>query len=297
MTIPEPQPFDLPDGRRLDLYLGGPDDGVPLVSHHGTPGAGIPVASFVEAAADRGLRWVSYSRPGYGASTRLAGRTVADRAADVAAIVDHLGAERFYTIGASGGGPHTLACAARLSERIIGCAAIACPAPWGAEGLDWLAGQGPENIEEWEATLAGPEELERYLTKEAASVGVATSPQDLIDSIGGLLPEVDRDALTGAFAETLIASGRRAVSNGVWGWFDDDVAFTRAWGFELSEIAVPVSLWQGWQDKMVPFGHGEWLSAHVPDVRAHLSDVDGHLSLAVTSFPAILDDLMEHAIR
>jgi len=99
MNIPEPQPFDLPDGRRLDLYLGGPDDGVPLVSHHGTPGAGIPVPTFVEAAADRGLRWVSYSRPGYGASTRLAGRTVADCAADVAAIVDHLGAERFYTIG------------------------------------------------------------------------------------------------------------------------------------------------------------------------------------------------------
>jgi pimeloyl-ACP methyl ester carboxylesterase len=290
MNIPEPQPFDLPDGRRLDLYLGGPDDGVPLVSHHGTPGAGIPVASFVEAAAERGLRWVSYSRPGYGASTRLAGRTVA-------AIADHLGAERFYTIGASGGGPHTLACAARLSERIIGCAAIACPAPWGADGLDWLAGQGPENIEEWEATLAGPEELERYLAKEAVSVGAATSPQDLIDAIGGLLPEVDRGALTGAFAETLIASGRRAVSNGVWGWFDDDVAFTRAWGFELSEIAVPVSLWQGREDKMVPFGHGEWLSAHVPGVRAHLSDVDGHLSLAVTSFPAILDDLMEHAIR
>jgi pimeloyl-ACP methyl ester carboxylesterase len=296
MKIPDPQPFDLPDGRRVDLYLAGPDDGVPLVSHHGTPAAGIPNVSFVEAAAERGMRWVSYSRPGYGGSSRLAGRTVADCAGDVVAIVDHLGAERCFTIGASGGGPHTLACAARLPERIIGCAAIACPAPWGAEGLDWLAGQGPENIEEWKATLAGPDELEGYLAKEAVSVGGATSPKDLIDAIGGLLPDVDRGALTGAFAETLIASGRRAVSNGIWGWFDDDLAFTRDWGFALSEIAVPVSLWQGREDKMVPFAHGEWLSGHVPGARAHLSDADGHLSLAVTSFPRILDDLMEHAI-
>ncbi|MDP9301207.1 MAG: alpha/beta hydrolase [Actinomycetota bacterium] len=296
MNFPDPQLFELPDGRRVDLYLAGPDDGVPLLSHHGTPGAGIPILSFVEAAAERGMRWVSYSRPGYGGSTRLADRTVADCAGDVVAIADHLGFERFFTIGASGGGPHTLACAARLPGRIIGCAAIACPAPWGAEGLDWLAGQGPENIAEWEATLAGPEELERYLATEAESVGVATSPQDLIDAIGGLLPDVDRGALTGAFAETLIASGRRAVSNGIWGWLDDDVAFTKDWGFALSEIAVPVSLWQGREDKMVPFAHGGWLSGHVPSVRGHLSDADGHLSLAVTSFPKILDDLLAHAL-
>lgn len=296
MTIPEPRSFELPDGRRVDLYLGGPEDGIPLISHHGTPAAGIPVAAFVEAAAERGLRWVSYSRPGYGGSARLAGRTVADCAGEVVAIADGLGAERFFTIGASGGGPHTLACAARLPERVLGCAAIACPAPWGAEGLDWLAGQGPENIAEWEATLAGPEELEGYLAKEAVSLGGAASPHDLIDAIGGLLPDVDRGALTGAYAETLLASGRRALSDGIWGWFDDDVAFTRDWGFALSDIAVPVSLWQGREDKMVPFAHGGWLAAHVPGVRAHLSETDGHLSLAVTSFPAILDDLLEHAL-
>ncbi|TMK34364.1 MAG: alpha/beta hydrolase [Actinobacteria bacterium] len=297
MDIPDPDQFELADGRRVDVYLAGPDDGVLLISHHGTPASGIPVSSFVQAAAERGLRWVSYSRPGYGDSGRLADRTVADCAEDVVAIADHLGAERFFTIGASGGGPHTLACAARLPERVLGCAAIACPAPWGAEGLDWLAGQGPENIAEWEATLAGPTELERFLAKEAGSVGAATSPQDLIDAIGGLLPDVDRAALTGAFADTLLASGRRAVSNGIWGWFDDDFAFTRDWGFALSEIAVPVALWQGGEDRMVPFAHGEWLSAHVAGVRAHLTDGDGHLSLAVSSLPKILDDLLEHATR
>jgi len=293
--IPSPTAFSLPDGRSLDLYVEGPEDGTLLISHHGTPGAGIPLGSFVSAAAERGLRWVSYSRPGYAGSARVAGRDVADCVRDVAAIADHLGADRFFTIGASGGGPHTLACAALLPDRVRSCAAIAAPAPWGAEGLDWLAGQGPENIAEWQAALDGADALEAFLNAEAPAMREATEPQDLIDVIGGLLPEPDRAALTGEFAATLIASSNRAVANGVWGWFDDDMTFINGWGFELDAIAVPVALWQGRQDKMVPFAHGEWLAAHVPGARPHLHDEHGHLSLAVASFPQILDDLLEHA--
>jgi pimeloyl-ACP methyl ester carboxylesterase len=293
--IPAPTPFTLPDGRSLDLYVDGPEDGTILISHHGTPGAGIPLGSFVSAAAERGLRWVSYSRPGYAGSTRAVGRDVADCVRDVAAIADHLGAERFFTSGGSGGGPHTLACAALLPDRVRGCAAIASPAPRDADGLDWLAGQGPENVSEWEAAVAGPDALEDFLNGEAPSLREATEPQDLIDAIGGLLPEPDRAALTGEFAATLIASSNRAVGNGIWGWFDDDMTFVRGWGFELDAIATPVALWQGEQDKMVPFGHGEWMAAHVPGARDHLLPEHGHLSLAVASFPQILDDLLENA--
>jgi pimeloyl-ACP methyl ester carboxylesterase len=292
----ERAPLPLPDGRVVDLYVRGPDDGTLLISHHGTPSAGLPLRSFVDAAAERGLRWVSYSRPGYGDSTRSAGRDVAHCVRDVGAIADHLGAERFFTMGASGGGPHTLACAALLPARVRGCAAIASPAPWGAEGLDWLAGQGPENVAEWAAVQEGPEALEAFLDTESGGLVAANDPQGLIDTIGGLLPEPDRAALTGEFAETLIASSHRAVERGVWGWFDDDTAFVRDWGFVLDAIDVPVALWQGRQDKMVPFAHGEWLAAHVPGARPHLYDEHGHMSLAVSSFPRILDDLLEHAL-
>ncbi|TMK90218.1 MAG: alpha/beta hydrolase [Actinobacteria bacterium] len=286
----------LPDGRIVNVYVDGPADGTPLISHHGTPGAGVPMPSFVRAAAERGLRWVSYSRPGYGESTRAEGRTVADCVRDVAAIADHLGADRFFTSGGSGGGPHTIACAALLPDRVRGCAAIACPAPWGAGGLDWLAGQGPENLEEFAAVLEGPEALETYLEREAPGLSAAKEPQELIDAVGaGLLPDVDRAAITGEYATALIASMNRSVKNGIWGWFDDDMAFFRDWGFSLDGIDVPVALWQGKQDKMVPFAHGEWMAAHVPNARPHLLEDQGHLSLAVASFPQILDDLLEHA--
>jgi pimeloyl-ACP methyl ester carboxylesterase len=290
---PQPNPFELPDGRSVDLYVDGPSDGVPLVSHHGTPGAGVPYGPFVRAAAARGMRWVSYSRPGYAASTRDEGRSVADSVRDVVAILDHLGADRFYTTGGSGGGPHTLACAALLPDRVSACAAIACVAPFHAEGLAWTAGMGPENVEEFRAAETGPDELERYLESEAPGLQEATSADELIDAMAGLLPPVDRDALSGEYAEATIESMHRSVRNGIWGWFDDDMAFLKDWGFSLDAIEAPVAVWQGRYDKMVPFAHGEWLAAHTAGVRPHLLDDQGHLSIAVSSFDRVLDDLLE----
>jgi pimeloyl-ACP methyl ester carboxylesterase len=92
-------------GRSLDVEVSGPDGAIPLVVHHGTPGERSQYPPFADAAAARGLRYVSYSRPGYGGSSRQPGWTVADCAADTAAILAHLGADRCYTVGTSGGGP------------------------------------------------------------------------------------------------------------------------------------------------------------------------------------------------
>ena len=293
--MPAPQPIELPDGRSLDVYVDGPADGVPLVSHHGTPGAGLPFRPFVRAAAERGMRWVSYSRPGYSSSTRHEGRSVADCVDDVVAILDHLGAGRFYTTGGSGGGPHTLACAALLPDRVLACAAIAAVAPHDAKGLDWIAGMGPENIQEFAAAEEGPEALETYLESEAPGLREATSAQELIDTMAGLLPPVDRDALSGEFADAMIESTHRALATGIWGWFDDDMAFFRDWGFPLDGIDAPVALWQGREDKMVPFSHGGWLAANTSGARAHLLDDHGHLSIAVSSFDRVLDDMLDMA--
>ena len=291
--MPEPSVLELPDGRFLDVYLEGPPDGVPLVSHHGTPGAGLPFGPFVSAAGERGMRWVSYSRPGYGSSTRREGRSVANCVEDVVAILDHLGADRFYTTGGSGGGPHSLACAALLPGRVLACAAIAAVAPRDAAGLEWTGGMGPENIEEFGAAEAGPGALEGYLEGEAPSLREATTAQELIDTLSGLLPPVDRDALSGAYADTTIESMHRSVRNGIWGWFDDDMAFLKDWGFALDAIEAPVAVWQGRHDQMVPFAHGEWLAEHVAGARRHLLDDHGHLSIAVSSFDRVLDDMLD----
>jgi pimeloyl-ACP methyl ester carboxylesterase len=281
----------MPDRRRLETYVSGPLDGPVLVYHTGTPSGGPLFERTVAEAVGRGLRLVTWSRPGYAGSTRLPGRSVGDVAADVAAVLDELDADRCYVAGASGGGPHTLATAALLPERVIAAATIASVAPYRAEGLDWMAGMGAENVEEFGAALAGPSELQPYLERFADMLAAIT-PDAVADSLGDLIPDVDRAALTGDFAESTAASLRASVSSGIWGWFDDDIAFTSPWGFDLASIRVPVSVWQGQQDRMVPFAHGEWLAAHIPNADARLYPELGHLSLEVEAFPAILDQLL-----
>jgi pimeloyl-ACP methyl ester carboxylesterase len=278
----------LRDGRTLHLYDEGDPGGKAVVSHHGTPGCGLLYPPDLELARERGLRIVSYDRAGYGGSTPSPGRTVAGVAADIEDALDALGIEQFAAFGGSGGCPHSFACGALLAGRCVAAAAIASPAPWGAEGLDWLAGQGEQNVAEWDAALAGPETLEAFLEHEAVELRAATAEQ-IREVLSTLLPPVDRDVLTGERAAHAKANLDRAVAPGVAGWRDDDLAFTRPWGFELDELRVPTLLWQGVQDKMVPVAHGEWLAERLPGVEAHISEPDGHLSISVTRLGEIYD--------
>jgi pimeloyl-ACP methyl ester carboxylesterase len=277
-------------GRDVEVLVEGPDSGPVLVFHDGTPTAAVPFPPLSVPAAKRGLRTVAFSRPGYAGSTPQPGRSVASVVADTAAILDALDEERFLTIGWSGGGPHALACAALLPDRCGAAATLASVAPYGVAGLDWLAGMGPENIEEFGAALSGEERLNPYLEREAAGLREVTG-RDVAAALGGLVSEVDQRALTGDYAELMAQTFRRAVSAGIAGWRDDDLAFTRPWGFDLNTIRVPVAIWQGDEDRMVPFAHGKWLAANVPGARARLLPGDGHLSL-VTHLERVLDELL-----
>jgi len=290
-----PVGIPLADGRTLEALVSGPQDGTLFVFHHGSPGAALRFPSLERASAERGLRLVTYSRPGFGGSSRDPGRTVADCAADVAALSDHLGAERFLTAGWSGGGPHALACAALLPERVLAAATIAGVAPYDAEDLDWTAGMGEDNQVEYPTAARDPEELLRWMQPQVE--GLAEIAADgVLDALRSLISDVDEASLSGEIGEVLAASYRDGFANGPWGWFDDDLAFVAPWGFDLSAIRVPVTVWQGEHDLMVPFAHGRWLAEHVAGARARLRPEHGHLSLAVDSLGEILDDLIAHAL-
>ena len=111
-------------------------------------------------------------------------------------------------------------------------------------------------------------------------------------ALGDLVSAVDVGAITGDFAAYLARTFRQAVASGIWGWFDDDLAFIRPWGFDLDDVGVPVVVWQGGQDRMVPFAHGQWLATHVPGACPRLLTEEGHLSITVALFAEIVDDLV-----
>jgi len=280
-----------PDGRSLDVYVAGPSTGRTLLFHTGTPAAPIPYDPLVAEMAARGLRYVAFSRPGYGSSSRREGRSVADVADDTVTVLDHVGATTALTAGWSGGGPHALACAALLPDRIRAAATIAGVAPYQADGIEYLEGMGEENLEEFNAALEGPAALMPFKERGRAVWSVITA-DECAQAFGDLVDDVDRGVLTGDFAEWVAASFREALRESYWGWFDDDMAFIRPWGIDLDSIDVPVHVWQGRHDRMVPYSHGEWLSRHIPSAVPHLFEDEGHLSLAVTRFGDILDALV-----
>jgi pimeloyl-ACP methyl ester carboxylesterase len=266
------------DGRTLGVLEAGAPDGPVLLAHHGTPGSGAFYRPEVESAERQGLRLLAYDRPGYGASTPHRGRSVAGAAADVAAILDALGVERFATYGTSGGGPHALACAALLPDRCVAAATIAGVGPADAPGLDFVAGMGEGNIAEFGAAREGREQLTEYCRADAEGL-MAAAPEQFAAALRPHLSDVDAQALTGEFAGYLQGSATAGLEPGVEGWVDDDVAFVTPWGFGVEDIRAPVLVWQGEQDLMVPAGHGAWLSEHVAGAEGRLSPEEGHLTL------------------
>ncbi len=284
--------LDLPDGRVLDVQVSGPADGALFIWHHGTPGCLYQGREKQQVLHSRGMRYASYTRAGAAGSTRNKGRSVADVAADMAAIADHLGADTFLTGGQSGGGPHALATGAGLPDRVLAVLAVCAVKPYVGQEADFLDGMGADNIEEFSLALQGEEALRPFLAEQREGI-LGADAEGVIRTLDSLLPDVDRAVLTSEVGEDIIRNLQGGAED-LDGWIDDDLAFTRHWGFDLDALRVPTYLWQGSADLMVPFHHGEWLAEHIPGVVPHLEDGEGHLSIQVRCFERMVDELLAH---
>jgi pimeloyl-ACP methyl ester carboxylesterase len=261
-----------PDGRELAVLELGEELGVPVIFHHGTPGSRH--AHNQNASVLSGTRAIFYDRPGYGDSDRSPGRDVAAAAADTAMIADDLGVDRFAVVGSSGGGPHAIACAALLGERVTRLAVVAGFAPPDDPDLDFLGGMSPLNVDEFRAAFAGEEELARMLGELAEAT---SGDADLvIDEIVGELPAPDQRALARPDIRSVF---REAIAGALvqpGGWVDDDLAFARPWGVDLSAIHQDTLLMQGELDMLVPRAHMDYLARKVPHARLEIVAGGGH---------------------
>jgi len=246
----------------------------------------------LEEGDRRGLRYLTYSRPGSGGSDRRPQRSVADCASDIAAIADQTGAERFYVIGESGGGPHALACAALLPDRVRAVALLAAVAPADAEGLVWEEGMGEGNCKEFRAAQKGPSALKEYLENEIRGLREVKTEAQLRAALDEYLCEADRKVIDGGFGAFLLTAWKQIAADEIWGWLDDDLALYRNWGFELDQVVVPVTVWQGCDDLMVPLAHAQWLAKNLPNADFRALPGVGHISLVAGGYGAILDALI-----
>ena len=258
------------DGRTLAVEDAGDRYGPPVLVHVGSPNSRHLYGRTVTDATARGLRLISYDRPGYGESTPQPGRTMADCAADVRAICAALGIERLVTWGLSGGGPNVLACAALLPDLVAAAASLCSPAPYDAEGLDWLAGMGP-GAEEDVRVMFGDRDLARAAFTEEREQLLAASPAELAQQRKKTSPDADL-----AFLTDEATCVQQALAAGIEGFYSDNWAQLIPWGFDVAEISVPVLLLHGRRDESVPAAHGQWLASRIPGVEARFYDNEGH---------------------
>lgn len=266
------------DGRTVAYELTGPSDGSPIIAIHGTPGSRLGRFPIGDPYAAAGVRVLTFDRPGYGESARLPGRAVSDCIADVTALADHMDWDRFAVMGGSGGGPHALACAALLPDRVTRVICNVGIAPYPAEGLDFFDGMVEGNVVEFRTALRGEAAVRELLDAEAKGLKERLGG-DLRDLFGEDYPmsEADLDVMAnGAVAVQVRRSMTEALRPGVDGWVDDNLAFVKPWGFDIKTISVPVRVGYGEADTLVPAAHGRWLAAHVPGA-IEVVETDGHL--------------------
>jgi pimeloyl-ACP methyl ester carboxylesterase len=274
--------LELSDGRTLHMYDTCADDAdgrLPVFYQHGTPNIGSPPEPLFAVADRLGIRWVSHDRPGYGGSTAQPGRQVGSAAADVARMADALGIGQFAVLGHSGGGPHALACAALLPERVLAAVSVSGPAPFGAEGLDWFAGFPAGGQAEMRSAVEGRAVLEEYLASAEFDPETFTP--------------ADHAALEGAWSWFGGVVGP-AIEGGPGGMVDDTLAAVAPWGGDPAQVIAPVLILHGEEDRMVPSSHGRWLASHCPPAELWLRPGDGHISV-LSSAPAALEWLRERA--
>jgi len=275
-----------PNKRKLAFEVTGDPNGMPVFLMHATPGSRKGPKPRGIVIHRLGIQLISYDRPGYGRSTRHRGRSVASAAADVAAIADELGIEQFAVVGWSEGGPHALACAALLSDRVTRAATLASFAPPDAVDLKWFGNMAEHNVTEYNNADRVPGAFIEELDKRV--IEIKQDPDALIRTIEPALARRDLQVLENHALRTLITDGYlEAVRQGVAGWVDDTFALRRPWGFPLDAITAEVRLWHGDEDTFVPRSHTEWLGRRIRYSTVDVRPEAGHFA-ALELLPAML---------
>ena len=274
----EAQTVAAADGRTLAIAECGDPDAFPVFLLHGTPGSRFAGQGDASVYADTGARVITYDRPGYGGSDRFRGRLVVDSVADVAAIADSLGIERFGVTGGSWGGPHSLAVAARLPERVTRAACVVGVAPFDMPGFDWFAGMDAVNIEEIRWALEGEDVLARELDR-MTTAWLKRLADDPSKAGEVEFSEADRAVMANPERQEMVRRMlNEAFRQGVWGYVDDALCLIQPWGFDVAEIRVPTRIDYGLTDVLVPHQHGEWLAHNVPNAEVVIDEQGGHFS-------------------
>jgi pimeloyl-ACP methyl ester carboxylesterase len=271
---PKSRRVTLSDGRTLGFDDFGAPDGTPVLFFHGFGSSRVVRHPDDDIATELGVRLIAVDRPGIGISSRQPNRRVTDWPADVAELLDALGIERCAIAAWSGGGPYALACGWSMPERLSVIGLISAPAPLsgvpGSTGYTWRRHRAMSRTADhapWVIALA----MWRWSRQQRSDPA-----KQLDDAIAGMI-EADREILGDpALRAVMIANATEMWRQGNRGVYDEALCLARPWGFPIAGVGVPVRIWHGTRDRVVPVGMGRYLERTVPGAVATYYPDEGH---------------------
>jgi pimeloyl-ACP methyl ester carboxylesterase len=264
----------LSDGRELTWREDGDPEGVPLLRLQGTPGSRLSGLAQESVWRELGLRVIKADRPGYGGSTRLPDRGIADVASDLVELLDHLGLDAVPVMGGSGGGPHVLALCALYPARVTGAAVVVGVAPLEEGDLQGLI---EVNVEVWRRARADDWNGVHAICVEQRD-RVIPDPLAGFRKIMDKAPSEDQDIMNDPrWQESLVTDVREALRQGAEGWADESFVLSRPWDFAVEDMSIPVVWWHARNDKNAPLSAAERLIARMSTVDLRRWDKAGHL--------------------
>lgn len=271
---PKSRQVTLSDGRALGFDDFGDPDGTPVLFFHGFGSSRVVRHPDDEIATELGARVLAVDRPGIGISTRQPNRRVTDFPRDVEELLDILGIERCAVVAWSGGGPYALACAWQMPERFSAVGLISAPAPLSgtpdSSGYTWRRHRAASRTADhapWVIALA----MWQWSRQQKSD-----PHKQLDEAISGMV-EADRQILGDpALRAVMIANAAEMYRQGNGGIYDEALCLARPFGFPVGGVTVPVRIWHGAQDQVVPVGMGKYMERNIPNAVATYYRNEGH---------------------
>lgn len=268
------------NGRSLAYLDLGDKNGRPVFFFHGLPGSRVEAIPLHDSAKQHSFRLIAPDRPGMGRSDPQLERSLLDWPRDVTALADKLGLDRFGVIGISGGGPFALACAYAIPERLEFVVDVAGSAPvW----TDPAYRSQLSSVDRLFSTLGSylPTAFMRlpfaYL---AFRIRRMTDDSEMLQLFGDAYSEPDRQMiLNRKNGRLFIRDVQESFHQGIQAIAEETMLNYKPWGFALNQIKMPVHLFHGTEDNLVPFSFAEYKANQLPKAIFNPLPGQGHLSL------------------
>lgn len=284
---------NLRDGRKLSYCDNGIDSSSALLFHHGTPGSAQIWQLYFEAAAQKGVRAISYNKAGYPGSDRASHNRISDTNGDYLELLQQLGVTEFVSLGWSGGGPYALH--STFENSCKGAVLIAGVAPYFEMGKDFLVGTNEKetlaNLDRKAKSKAECLEISLEEIKDLESIWTVVNWQKDVESRSSYSKFSD---IYPGFNTLVVPALLNAIFPDATGLADDDHYILSDWGFKVSDVVKPVSIWNGKLDKAVPCGHAEWQHSQIKSSTIHLLEDQDHVTIMVEAMEEILSSAIQN---